>query len=687
MKLHCSMLQWVSSRTRALQKTAAITGSVLAVFFCLVFVFGVPQDANTQSVADSNSTVNQGLDIIEEPLGLPTTDIRTIIARIIRAALGLLGIVLVVIILYGGYLWMTAGGNEEQIGEAKRILKNAVIGLIIILMAYGIVLFVMRLLGIEGSGGSGGNVTVPSDVSFQGTGALGNIIKDHYPTRNQKDVPRNTKIAITFRRPIKPDSIINNTNRTKDGSNTVFGDCINLNNIDWKTDCDALKTGGDFITIARLDTGATTLASVLAAYDDKGKVYTLLIRPYDYLGSSETNVQYSVRIGKGILLDDPANNNPSVFDKRAIGNDYYEWKFTVGTFLDLTPPHVLSTYPAKNKAEAKNSIIQIDFNEPINPIGIQGAFVDNGQGHYSVAGVGGFDSIFLRTLGSTLPAGSFSLTNGYRTLEFTPTTPCGQNACGGTIYCMPVCDRAGADCESDTYDLILRAAKTRGKTFEADPFTGFMDMADNALDSDPLGGSPQVATTTLPIFNNWKVPENYTWSFTLKNEIDNTAPYLIKVTPGIDAERVAPEQDWGMEFSKRMRASSMEEGISIEQEPEPAIPLCIAPRSWFNADGTTDTRMDHCPFTNTSRNYYYPVITSAVEDVNFNCLYPGKGPIGLNGSTGASYICNAENPNNCCVVTSSVGVPGEGPLCCNGSGDPSIASPESCVDVLKQRSQ
>ncbi len=97
----------------------------------------------------SNAASAQGLNLGLAPIaasGLATTDIRTIIANIIRVALGLLGIGAVGLIMYAGYEWMTAGGNEEQIATAKKILTNATIGLIIILSAYSIVSFVITQL-------------------------------------------------------------------------------------------------------------------------------------------------------------------------------------------------------------------------------------------------------------------------------------------------------------------------------------------------------------------------------------------------------------------------------------------------------------------------------------------------------------------------------------------------------------
>lgn len=78
--------------------------------------------------------------------GLGTKDVRETVGRIINVALGLLGIVAVVIILIGGFEWMTAGGNEEKTGEAKNRILAGVIGLAIILAAYAIAQFVVGSL-------------------------------------------------------------------------------------------------------------------------------------------------------------------------------------------------------------------------------------------------------------------------------------------------------------------------------------------------------------------------------------------------------------------------------------------------------------------------------------------------------------------------------------------------------------
>jgi len=83
--------------------------------------------------------------------GLGGGDIRDTVASIINVAMGLLGIVAVVIILIGGFTWMTAGGNDEKVAEAKKWIFSGVIGLAIILSAYALANFVITNL-LEATG-------------------------------------------------------------------------------------------------------------------------------------------------------------------------------------------------------------------------------------------------------------------------------------------------------------------------------------------------------------------------------------------------------------------------------------------------------------------------------------------------------------------------------------------------------
>lgn len=82
------------------------------------------------------------------PYKTGVTDPALIIGKIIKIVVGLIGVILLVLIVYAGYLWMTAGGNEEQLKQAKGILVNSIIGVIIVLMAYIITYFVVNELAV-----------------------------------------------------------------------------------------------------------------------------------------------------------------------------------------------------------------------------------------------------------------------------------------------------------------------------------------------------------------------------------------------------------------------------------------------------------------------------------------------------------------------------------------------------------
>lgn len=75
--------------------------------------------------------------------GLSSGDLPTTIAAIIRVMLGFLGIVAVIIILIGGFKWMTAGGNDDKVKIARKYMISGIIGLVIVLSAFAIAQFVI----------------------------------------------------------------------------------------------------------------------------------------------------------------------------------------------------------------------------------------------------------------------------------------------------------------------------------------------------------------------------------------------------------------------------------------------------------------------------------------------------------------------------------------------------------------
>lgn len=75
-----------------------------------------------------------------------SSDLPTIIGRIINALLTFLGLIFLVLVLYAGFLWMTAQGEDKQVTKAKEMLKQAIIGLVVIVAGYAISNFVLSSL-------------------------------------------------------------------------------------------------------------------------------------------------------------------------------------------------------------------------------------------------------------------------------------------------------------------------------------------------------------------------------------------------------------------------------------------------------------------------------------------------------------------------------------------------------------
>ena len=78
--------------------------------------------------------------------GFSTNDIKTTIQNIVRIVVGFLGIVTVLIILWGGFIWMTSFGEQEKIENAKKLIAAGVAGLVVTLAAYAIASFVVSSL-------------------------------------------------------------------------------------------------------------------------------------------------------------------------------------------------------------------------------------------------------------------------------------------------------------------------------------------------------------------------------------------------------------------------------------------------------------------------------------------------------------------------------------------------------------
>lgn len=520
--------------------------------------------------------------------GLPDQDIKITIAKIIRIVIGFLGIIAVGLIMYAGWLWMSSEGNEEKVLKAKQVLKNAIIGLIIILSAFAIVSFIINKLIAAYSGDAGGG---PGGGNYNGIAALGSgIIEAHYPGRGQTDVPRNTKIVVTFKEAMDVASLMNGAN-------------MNSDNIKIYKSVDG--SAGPYVT--EVTARKTT--------DDKSFTF----KPVQYLGSSAEKVWYTVALSKNIKKA----NGDAAFGS-VVGDVAYTWSFEVSTLVDVTPPQIESVIPQPSASEPRNVVVQINFNEAIDPTSASGQTKN------------GFNNIVVSEKGGSAVAGNYYIANQYKTVEFLTDVECGKNSCGNTVYCLP----GGKD--------LSALAKAQTLTI-ADEYDGVVDMCDNSLDGNKNGTAQGPESQSgLPPYNenspdNKTQGDDYTWSFKTTNEIDITAPSIVSIAPAIKEYGVLLNAIPEAKFSKLMMASSMTStNVLFTSNPAGGI------NYWMNCvnnmlNKQTAGKINHDQFNENTN--YMPQFTSGLKDIYQNCYKPCSGQ----GVTGAPSCCNgtANSQNKC----------------------------------------
>lgn len=130
----------------------------------LIAVYGwfFPLFANAQ-VLDNNVSINSNTQKYANKSGFGTdiggqAGLSQYLALILKSFLSLMGIIFIILIIYAGFTWMTAGGDEQKVSKAKSTIGRAAIGLFIVLAAYAITAFVFGAI----EGGSGGYPSSPA---------------------------------------------------------------------------------------------------------------------------------------------------------------------------------------------------------------------------------------------------------------------------------------------------------------------------------------------------------------------------------------------------------------------------------------------------------------------------------------------------------------------------------------------
>ena len=574
-------------------------------FLSICLALGLALLAATPVLAQSDSAA-----LVAESAGLGGGDIVQIIGTIIKVFLGLLGIIFLLLVIYSGFLWMTSGGSDKQVHRAKQMLINATIGIVITLMSFAITSFVLNAI-LEGTGGrrgigENGTVSVEANSGSLGSGP----IQDHFPFRNQTDVSRNTNIIVTFREPIDPASLITGYDTAgtfDDRSDDTVRDDINLDNVRMYRTADGAETAISEVTVSFTD-----------------DLRNFVFNPYKDLGSSTANTSYTVELDSGIVGID----GDRIFT--GANADGYVWSFETGVNIDTTAPEVETVTPLANGTYAKNIVVQITFNEAIDPTSASGVR----------EATGGFQNIQVGDALGTPTPGTFTLTNGYQTVTFTPSVSCGTNSCGEEIFCLP-----GGQAVSTT--VFAASPGSSPPQVEIFPYDGVVDVSANALDGNGDGTAG----------------DDYVWGFSTTDEINKEGTSIESISPNISESDVALDQDITLTFSDILMASTVTSDNIFLTNKE--LSSGDSHEQWFRFDSSflnaagdevtssseipekTMVTMPHGVFLESvdDLTYMYGVeVTQGVRNEYQNCYLPAEGPTATGGQCGVTaaepYCCN-----------------------------------------------
>ena len=313
----------------------------------------------------------------------------------------------------------------------------------------------------------------------------------------------------------------------------------------------------------------------------------------------------------------------------------------------------------------RNSIIQLNFSEPINPL--------------TVVGDSNYVSSTIRVIdidnNNQLVNGRFVISNQYQTLEFIPSVECGVNACGDKIYCLPA---------SSSIAVELRAAPLASCSSNPDCFnkapynqcaggscrraaddyyplaalplsSGLVDASFNSLDGNR--DSKTTGPTSFYSENSKKLAQkdSYKWSFFVNDQIDLTPPRLqsSSLLPGLGLTSGLLNQPIEFSFDKLMMASTLNSGdIIINNQNHRLINLFsagVAPSYWVVSQAIDSGVPDGYPdFTKVIINHgqlsdatkYFIEIGSGVKDSRQNCFKPCRDDGACSASSAS--CCNGQ---------------------------------------------
>lgn len=287
----------------------------------LLLGFGFADPASAVSLVNPNSG-----------LGLASNDLIDTVIAVVRWILGLVALVAVIMIIYGGYVWMTAGGDSAAVERAKKIILNAVIGLVVTLLSFAITFFIINLVNdaTNGNGNQNTNGGPP--------GTLPDPFVLKWYTPQGTDVT-DCVAQLGFNRDPSQSSFENGFSIVVTGGVADGQTCTS--NADCASDlCTANACVGD------------TLAGVHSIVDGTGVGVFTPSQEFS-LGTAFTATAQGGGLG-GIVAQD----NGEALSQTT------QWSFTTAGVADDSPPHVDRVAPADGATGvARECAIQVEFSK------------------------------------------------------------------------------------------------------------------------------------------------------------------------------------------------------------------------------------------------------------------------------------------------------------------------------------
>lgn len=343
------------------------------------------------------------------------------------------------------------------------------------------------------------------------------------------------------------------------------------------------------------------------------------------------------------------------------------------------------------KDQPMNSIVQINFNEAVNPLMVSGNSDDiydyikiinksasakaSGQACVEDNECQSYNCDGTVCVGNYL-AGNFSISSNYKTVEFQSDVKCGVNGCGEDIYCLPANSNLEVqlksaslfDCQGDdanclnkspfltcTDNICVNSQAKRYPLSNLSSMDGIMDSAGNSFDGNGDGYSYGPAT-----FYNLNSPDinmgdNLRWSFWISDKIETDPPIISNISPAVQATAVDLYDPIIIEFNKLMMASSLKTGaVTINNGVKDVVHSLINLISgqlvgyWISSKGLDIDPVDGEPdktsaYINHGKFFegadYKSRVGSGVKDVYQNCFKPSVGP-GCTATPAIPFCCN-----------------------------------------------